>query len=92
MQKHVTFNSHVYVIFNKAGFDCENKNNVVTISGRGLLLTTHPLLVPWVKKERGYTSSPPMRQNWRVTGILYLIFKGHTTSSQQLMWYHYHVI
>jgi hypothetical protein len=30
--------------------------------GRGVLLNTHPLLVPRLKKERGYTSSPPMRQ------------------------------
>jgi hypothetical protein len=22
--------------------------------GRGLLLITHPLLIPWVRKERGY--------------------------------------
>jgi hypothetical protein len=31
-----------------------------------------PLLVPWVRRVRGYTSSPPMRQNWYVTGKLYL--------------------
>jgi hypothetical protein len=40
--------------------------------GRGLLLNTHPLLVPWVRKERDYTSSPPVRPNWRVTGNLYI--------------------
>jgi hypothetical protein len=39
--------------------------------GRGVLLTAHPLLLPWVIKERGYNSSPPVRQNWRVTGNLY---------------------
>jgi hypothetical protein len=38
--------------------------------GRGVLLT---LLVPWVRKERGYTSSPPLRQKWHVTGDLYLL-------------------
>jgi hypothetical protein len=27
---------------------------------RVVLLTPHPLLVPWVKKERGYTSTPPL--------------------------------
>jgi hypothetical protein len=40
--------------------------------GRGVLLTTHSLPVAWVKKERGYTSSPPMHQNWHVTVNFYL--------------------
>jgi hypothetical protein len=31
--------------------------------GRGVMLTTHPLLVPRLRNERGYNSSPPMRQN-----------------------------
>jgi hypothetical protein len=38
----------------------------------GAQLTTQPLSVLWVKKDRGYTSSPPMCQNWRTTGKLYL--------------------
>jgi hypothetical protein len=42
--------------------------------GQGVLLTTHPLLVPWVKKERNYTSSPPVCRNWHVTCNLYLFF------------------
>jgi hypothetical protein len=29
-------------------------------SGRGVTLTPHPLLVPLVKKEYSYTSTPPM--------------------------------
>jgi hypothetical protein len=40
--------------------------------GRGVLLTTHPLPVPRVTKQTDYTSSPPMCQNWRATGNLYL--------------------
>jgi hypothetical protein len=40
--------------------------------GQAVLLISHRLREPWVKNERGYTSSPPMRQNWRVTGNLYL--------------------
>jgi hypothetical protein len=39
--------------------------------GRGVLLTTHPLLASWVRRKRGYTSSPPMCQNWHATGNLY---------------------
>jgi hypothetical protein len=39
--------------------------------GRGVMLTTHPLLLPWVRKERGYTSSPPMRHNCYAKGHLY---------------------
>jgi hypothetical protein len=31
-----------------------------------VLLTTHPFLVPWVKKERVYPSATPMCQNWHV--------------------------
>jgi hypothetical protein len=31
--------------------------------GQGVMLTTHPLLVPWIRKERAYTSPPPVRQN-----------------------------
>jgi hypothetical protein len=38
----------------------------------GMLLTTHPLLVPWVRKERGSTSSPPACQNWHIMGNFYL--------------------
>jgi hypothetical protein len=39
--------------------------------GRGVLLTTHHLLVPWLRNERGYTSSPPMRQTFTFTSITY---------------------
>jgi hypothetical protein len=37
------------------------------------MLTTHPLLVPRSRNERGYTSSPPLHQNWHVMGNLYLL-------------------
>jgi hypothetical protein len=40
--------------------------------GQGMLLTTHPLPGLWVRKERGYTSSPPVRQNWHIMGNLHL--------------------
>jgi hypothetical protein len=40
----------------------------------GVLLTTHPLSVLWVKKERGYTSSAPVCQDWHAMGNLYFFF------------------
>jgi hypothetical protein len=42
--------------------------------GRGLLLTTHPLTVPWVRKEGVCTSLPPVRHNWHVTGNFCLFY------------------
>jgi hypothetical protein len=48
--------------------------------GRGVLLTSHALLMLCVKKERGYTSSPPVCQNWHAMGNLYLFFV-HTIAS-----------
>jgi hypothetical protein len=51
--------------------------------GRSVLLTTHALLLQWVKQERGYTSSPPMRENCYIKGNLYIylpfIIKTKTT-------------
>ena len=48
-------------------------------SGRGVTLTTHPLLVPLVMKEQSYTSTPPMGRNRACNGVtvpfsLYLFF------------------
>jgi hypothetical protein len=46
----------------------------------GILLTINPLLVPWVKKEWSYTSSPAMRQNWHGTSnfnFFYLKFANN---------------
>jgi hypothetical protein len=40
--------------------------------GRGVMLTTHPLLVPRFRKSRSYTSSHPNAPLWTVTGPLYL--------------------
>jgi hypothetical protein len=42
--------------------------------GQGVLLTAHPLLLLWFKKERGYTSFPPMHQNWHITDNFHLNF------------------
>jgi hypothetical protein len=40
--------------------------------GRGVMLTTHPHLVPRLCKSRSYTSSPPMcLHGWHVAGQLY---------------------
>jgi hypothetical protein len=36
------------------------------------MLTTHPLLVPRLRKSRGYTSGHPDAPLWSVTGPLYL--------------------
>jgi hypothetical protein len=41
--------------------------------GRGVMLTTHPLLVPRLRNSRSYTSSHPTAPLWSVTGPLYLI-------------------
>jgi hypothetical protein len=38
--------------------------------GRGVMLTTHPLLVPRLRNSRSYTSSPPKRHPWRVAALL----------------------
>jgi hypothetical protein len=42
--------------------------------GRGVILTTHPLLVPRIRKSRSYTSCHPNAPLWSVTGPLYLFF------------------
>jgi hypothetical protein len=41
--------------------------------GRGVILTTHPLLVPRLRKSRSYTSSHPNEPLWSVTGPLCLL-------------------
>jgi hypothetical protein len=40
--------------------------------GRGVMLTTHPLLVPRLRNSRSYTSCHPNAPLWSVTGPLYL--------------------
>jgi hypothetical protein len=40
--------------------------------GHGVMLTTHPLLVPRLRKSRSYTYSHPNAPLWSVTGPLYL--------------------
>jgi hypothetical protein len=39
--------------------------------GRGVMLTTHPLLVPRLRTSRSYTSCHPDAPIWGVTGPLY---------------------
>jgi hypothetical protein len=39
----------------------------------GVTLTTHPLLVPRLRKSRSYTSCHPNVPRWGVTGPLYLL-------------------
>jgi hypothetical protein len=39
--------------------------------GRGVMLTTHPLLVPRLRNSRSYTSCHPDAPLWSVTGPLY---------------------
>jgi hypothetical protein len=41
--------------------------------GRGVMLTTHPLLVPRLRNSRSYTCSHPNAPLWSVTGPLYLL-------------------
>jgi hypothetical protein len=43
--------------------------------GRGVMLTTHPHLVPRLRMSRSYTSSPPHVPRWRVAGQLYFTFQ-----------------
>jgi hypothetical protein len=49
----------------------------------GVMLTTHPLLVPRVRNSRSYTSCHPDAPLWTVTGPLYLFYctltKQHLT-------------
>jgi hypothetical protein len=40
--------------------------------GRSVMLTTHPLLVPRLRKSRSYTSCHPDAPLWSVTGPRYL--------------------
>jgi hypothetical protein len=40
--------------------------------GRGVILTTHPLLVPRLRKSRSYTSCHPNAPLWSVTEPLHL--------------------
>jgi hypothetical protein len=48
--------------------------------GRGVMLTTHPLLEQRLRKSRGYTSSPSKRHPWRVVGPLtWVVQKPHRT-------------
>jgi hypothetical protein len=42
--------------------------------GRGVMLTTHPHLVPRSWMRRSYTSSPPLRLHGCVVGLLYLYY------------------
>jgi hypothetical protein len=46
--------------------------------GRGVMLTTYPLLVPRVRKNRSCNCSPPQAPAWCVTGPL-LYFCAHST-------------
>jgi hypothetical protein len=50
-------------------------------SGRGVMLTTHPLLVPRLRNSGSYTSSHPNAPLRSVTGPLYLFTFTHTTLS-----------
>jgi hypothetical protein len=42
--------------------------------GRGVMLTTHPHLVPRSRMSRSYIFSPPQASPWRVEGLLYFYF------------------
>jgi hypothetical protein len=56
--------------------------------GRDMLPTIHPLLVPWVKKERGYISSPPI-QSQLVTSALKIEIASSSkmlASTNQFKW------
>jgi hypothetical protein len=48
--------------------------------GRGMMLTTHPLLLPRLRKSRSSNSSHPIAPLWSVTGPLYL-FSGRDDMS-----------
>jgi hypothetical protein len=47
--------------------------------GRGVMLTTHPLLVPRLRKSRSYTSCHPNAPLWNVTGPVYLFLYCNVT-------------
>jgi hypothetical protein len=52
--------------------------------GRGVMLTTHPLLVPRLRKSRSYTSWHPNAPLWSVTGPLLLFLSGPQFHSHQI--------
>jgi hypothetical protein len=45
--------------------------------GRGVMLTTHPLLMPRLRKSRSYTSSHPKVPLWSVKGPFFTLFYVH---------------
>jgi hypothetical protein len=45
--------------------------------GRSVMLTTHPLLVPGLRKSRSYTSCHPDVPLWSVTGPFVTMFKAN---------------
>jgi hypothetical protein len=42
--------------------------------GQGVMLTTHPHLVPRLSMSRSYTSSSPHTPPWRIAGQIYFCF------------------
>jgi hypothetical protein len=49
------------------------------------MLTTHPLLVPRLRKSRSYTSCHPDAPLWSVTGPLHLYFYYAVSSSHETL-------
>jgi hypothetical protein len=54
--------------------------------GRGVMLTTHPLLVPRLRNSRSCTCCHPDAPLWSVTGPLYLFFTNVITVENALLW------
>jgi hypothetical protein len=48
------------------------------------MLTTHPLLVPRLRKSRSYTSSHPNAPLWSVTGPFYLYALGYLMKKDEI--------
>jgi hypothetical protein len=52
--------------------------------GRGVMLTTHPLLMPRLRKSRSYTSCHPNAPLWSLTGPLYLFMQNYLASAKSI--------
>jgi hypothetical protein len=53
--------------------------------GRGVMLATHPLLVPRLRKSNSYTSCHPNAPVWSVTGQLYLFTFTSSSAFESLL-------
>jgi hypothetical protein len=60
------FSGNLHVFLRRSPFLWSNR-------GRGMMLTTHPHLVPWLRMSRSNTSSPLQAPPWSVAGLIWFV-------------------